>query len=120
MSFDTHDGTRGARQPGGRFALWANRIMARRVRKSGRAIGFDALVLTTIGRKSGIVRETPVGYFPGGDDSILIVASAAGAARNPAWYYNLAARPENVQIDMAGRRLYVDAQQLHGAERDEA
>jgi len=45
------------------------------------------------------------------------VASAAGAARNPAWYYNLAAHPDQVWIETAGRKA---AEQLHGAERDEA
>ncbi len=120
MSFDTRNGTRGARQPGGKFMLWLNRMMAKRVRKSGRAAGFNALVLTTVGRKSGIARETPVGYFPGDNGSFLIVASAAGAARNPAWYYNLAAHPNQVDIETGGRRLPVTAQELHGPERDEA
>jgi deazaflavin-dependent oxidoreductase (nitroreductase family) len=57
---------------------------------------------------------------PGQDDSWLIVASAAGAARNPAWYYNLAAHPDQVWIETAGRKAAVTAEQLHGAERDEA
>ena len=120
MSFDTRNGTRGARQPGGKFMLWVNRMMVKRVRKSGRAAGFDALVLTTVGRKSGIARETPVGYFPGDDGSFLIVASAAGAARNPSWYYNLAAHPDQVRIETRGRRMSVTAQELHGSARDEA
>ena len=48
------------------------------------------------------------------------MASAAGAARNPAWYYNLAAHPDQVWIETAGRKATVTAEQLHGAERDEA
>lgn len=122
MSFDTPDGTRGARQPGGRFLRWMNKWMMRSIRRKGKAplMGFDALVLTTIGRKSGAERSTPVGWFPGKDGSWLIVASAAGAAKNPAWYHNLAAHPERVQIEMAGRKVAVIAEQLHGAERAEA
>jgi hypothetical protein len=27
-------------------------------------LGFNVLVLTTIGRKSGVERQTPVGWFP--------------------------------------------------------
>jgi hypothetical protein len=38
-------------------------------------LGFDALVLTTIGRKSGRERQTPVGWCPGKDDGWLIVAA---------------------------------------------
>jgi deazaflavin-dependent oxidoreductase (nitroreductase family) len=120
MSFDTRNGTRGARQPGGRLMLWLNGLNMRRIRRSGRAAGFNALVLTTVGRKSGVQRQSPVGWFPGTDGSWLIVASAGGAARNPAWYYNLAAHPDNVQIEMAGRTVPVTAEELHGSERAEA
>ena len=120
MSFTTGNGTRGARQPGGKVMLWLNKQMIKRVRKSGRASGFNALVLTTVGRKSGVERSTPVGWFPGSAGSLLIVASAAGAPKNPAWYYNLAAHPDKVRIETAGRTLAVTAEELHGPERDEA
>jgi deazaflavin-dependent oxidoreductase (nitroreductase family) len=122
MSFTTTDGTRGARQPGGRFLRWMNKWMNRRIRKTGKAafMKFDALVLTTVGRKSGLERSTPVGFFPGKDGTWLIVASAAGAAKNPDWYLNLAAHPDKVQIETAGKKIAVVAEQLEGAERDEA
>jgi deazaflavin-dependent oxidoreductase (nitroreductase family) len=116
MSFDTKTGTRGARQPKGRVLRWMNRLMARRIGRGGKFMGFDALVLRTIGRKSGEERRTPVGWFPGADGSRLIVASAAGAPGNPAWYYNLAAHPD-VLIEVEGETLEVHAEQLHGAER---
>jgi deazaflavin-dependent oxidoreductase (nitroreductase family) len=62
----------------------------------------------------------PVGWFPGKDGSWLIVASANGAIGNPAWYYNIAAHPDAVQIELDGRKIPVLAEQLHGAERDQA
>lgn len=121
MSFDTSAGTRGARQPAGFAARWANNLMAGRIRKGGaKFLGFNALVLTTVGSKTGVERTTPVGWFPGKDGSWLIVASAGGAARNPAWYYNIAAHPDQVQIEVEGRKVAVTAGQLHGAERAEA
>lgn len=120
MSFDTRAGSRGARQPSGRVLRWMNNLMARRIRRGGRFMGFDALVLRTIGRKSGAERTTPVGWFLAADGSRLIVASAAGAPGNPAWYYNLAAHPDQVRIDVDGRTIDVHAEQLHGAERDAA
>lgn len=123
MSFDTPNGTHGARQPkAGRLMNWFNGRAAKRIRrKGGKFMGFDALVLTTVGARSGTERTNPVGWFPtDDDDSWLIVASAAGAAKNPAWYYNIAAHPDKVTIEMAGRRLPVTAEQLHGPERDEA
>jgi deazaflavin-dependent oxidoreductase (nitroreductase family) len=89
-------------------------------RRGGTFIGMNALVLTTIGRKSGVERSTPVGWFPGEDGSWLIVASAAGAAKNPAWYHNIAAHPDKVRIELAGRTVAVTAEQLRGPEREQA
>jgi deazaflavin-dependent oxidoreductase (nitroreductase family) len=82
--------------------------------------GFYALVLTTIDRKSGTERTTQVCGFPGKDGNWLIVAAAGGTAVNPAWYYNIAAHPAKVQIEIDGRTGAVTAEQLHGAERAEA
>jgi deazaflavin-dependent oxidoreductase (nitroreductase family) len=121
VSFDTHAGTRGARQPAGPVIRWVNKLAAGRIRrKGGRFMGFNALILTTIGRKSGAERTNPVGWFPGKDGSWLIAASAGGAAGNPAWYYNIAAHPGKVRIEVGGRTVPVVAEQLHGAERTEA
>jgi deazaflavin-dependent oxidoreductase (nitroreductase family) len=124
MSFDGQDGTRGGRQPGtgGPIGRWFAKMAMNRIRKTGKApgMGFNALVLTTIGRRSGVKRQNPVGCFPGKDGSWLIVASAAGGPKNPAWYHNLAAHPDQVQIETAGRRVDVVAEQLHGTEREEA
>jgi deazaflavin-dependent oxidoreductase (nitroreductase family) len=122
MSFDTAAGTRGARQPSGFALRAANKLVASRIRRKGggRVMGFNALLLTTIGRKTGAERTTPVGWFPGQDGSWLIVASANGAAGNPAWYYNIAAHPGQVRIEVEGRTVAVTAEQLHGVERAEA
>jgi deazaflavin-dependent oxidoreductase (nitroreductase family) len=99
---------------------WVNKTAAGRIRRTGKMLGFHALILTTIGARTGAERTSPVGWFPGPDGSWLIVASAAGAARNPAWYHNIAAHPDNVKIEVDGRTVAVTAEQLHGAERDQA
>ncbi len=120
--FDTPAGTRGSRKTSGPFQRWLDKLMARRfVRKVfSTFFGFDALVLTTVGRSSGTERMTPVCWFPGKDGSWLIVAAAGGTAVNPAWYYNIAAHPGEVRIEIDGRTVAVTAEQLHGAERAEA
>ncbi|WP_433519445.1 nitroreductase/quinone reductase family protein [Nonomuraea sp. CA-143628] len=123
MVFNTRPGTRGARQPSAGWAFrWFNKLMARRIRRKGggKFLGFNALVLTTVGAKSGQERVNPVGWFLGEDGNRLIVASAAGAAGNPAWYYNLAAHPDRVRIEVDGRTIAVVAEQLHGEERERA
>lgn len=120
MSFSHPTGTRGAKQPGRTFR-WMNRlIMGRARRTEGKTMGMDLLVLTTVGRKSGQTRQTPLAWFPGPDDSWLVVASAGGAAANPAWYLNLAAHPDQVTVEQAGRKVPVTAEELHGAEREQA
>ena len=124
MTFDAQDGTRGGRQmgSGGPIGRWVTKRIMNRVRRTGKVpgLGFNALVLTTIGSKSGLKRQTPVGAFEAKDGGWLVVASANGARKNPAWYHNIAAHPERVQIETAGRTVDVVAEQLHGEERAQA
>jgi deazaflavin-dependent oxidoreductase (nitroreductase family) len=125
VSFDAAAGTRGRRVTtiGGPVGRWLTRqIISQIRRRNGKMpiLGFDVLVLTTIGARSGLERATPVGWFPGKDGSWLIVASAAGGRKNPAWYHNIAAHPGQVQVDTDGQKVAVTAEQLHGAERDQA
>jgi deazaflavin-dependent oxidoreductase (nitroreductase family) len=97
--------------------------MIRRFRRSGasgKAMGVDALVLTTVGAKTGQKRQTLLGWFPDGESAWLVVASAGGAATNPAWYHNLAAHPDQAQVEVGGKTVNVTAAQLSGPERDAA
>jgi len=120
MSFDTRNGTRGARQPGrSRLERWGNQRMVESIRRKGTRRG-DKVALVTIGKRTGLERMTPVRCFLEDDGTRLIVASADGAPRNPSWYYNLAANPDRVRIEFAGQRIEVTPEQLHGAERDAA
>lgn len=121
MSFTHPQGTRGARQPSGPFLRFINSVVARRARRAeGPVMGMNVLALTTIGRKSGVERTTPVARFATKNGGWLIVASASGAAGNPAWYHNLAANPDQVTVEIAGQKSAVTAEELHDAERDEA
>lgn len=120
MSFTHPTGTRGARQPG-RMFRWMNQLVVARARRTGaKTMGMNLLVLTTVGRKSGQPRANPLAWFPGPDGSWLVVASAGGAPANPAWYLNLAARPDQVTVELAGRKIAVTARELHDAEREDA
>ena len=57
-------------------------------------IGTDAVVvLHHVGAKTGKARQTPLLYFTDGPDVILI-ASAGGAPRHPAWLHNIRANPD--------------------------
>ncbi len=122
MSFDTRNGTRGARQPKGKLLQWANRLMISSIRRKGGEArgGVNRLVLTTIGRKTGAERQSPLAWFPSDGGGWLVVASAGGAPGNPAWYYNLGAHPDRVSIETGGKSIAVTAEQLHGDEREQA
>jgi deazaflavin-dependent oxidoreductase (nitroreductase family) len=123
MTFEkTPGGRRGSKIPS--FAVpvmkFMNGLMIRQSRRSGKAAGLDALVLTTVGAKTGQRRQTLLGCFPDGDGAWLIVASAGGTVANPAWYHNLAAHPDQVQAEVKGQTVRVTPVQLAGAERDAA
>jgi len=125
MTFEkTAGGSYGAKMPGANsgFAKWINRMMIKRFRRKGGdgPGGMDMLVLTTIGARSGQPRETLLGSFPDGDTCWLVVASAAGSASNPAWYHNIAAHPDDVEVEVGGRKIRVSATQLSGGDREDA
>ena len=84
-------GTRGARVPnrGPLAALvkFTGKLQVRTYRRSGgqrlsSRMGVPVVLLTTRGAKTGLTRTTPVGGFPDGENSWLVVASLAGAARH--------------------------------------
>jgi deazaflavin-dependent oxidoreductase (nitroreductase family) len=50
-------------------------------------------------------------------ERIMIIASAAGAPTNPAWYHNLAANPD-VTVELGTETFAATAVPLRGEERD--
>lgn len=78
----------------------------------------DHILLTTVGRKSGRERTTPVKVFLKRDDRVIVVAGNGGRTSNPAWYLNLVAEPR-VRIEDAHETYVAVATVLSGAERDE-
>jgi deazaflavin-dependent oxidoreductase (nitroreductase family) len=60
--------------------------------------GVPTLLITTIGRRSGLPRRTALIYGRDGDRH-LVVASNGGAAGHPLWFHNLLAQPRvTVQV----------------------
>jgi len=73
------------------------------------------LLLTVIGRKSGKTRTMPLGYSRDGE-RLLVVASALGAAKHPAWYLNLRANPR-VTVNLGAATRPMVAETAGGEER---
>jgi deazaflavin-dependent oxidoreductase (nitroreductase family) len=120
----TPNGTRGVKFPVPTSLIAAlSRIpvgLQRLTRGRLKMHGVPLLLLTTVGARSGQQRTSMVAQFPEPDGSTLIVASFGGAAKHPAWYFNLAKRPDQVWMEQAGRRVRVKATSLAGAEREVA
>lgn len=123
MSFQkTPSGTRGGRGiPSNAVTRLMTKAMTGWHRRSGDKFqGMDLLYLTTVGAKSGEKRQSTVSRFADGDDAWLIVASAGGAASNPAWYHNIAAHPDQVWVEFGGTQQRVTPSQLAGEAREQA
>jgi len=69
--------------------------------------GATILLLTSIGRKSGLPRTNALIFGQDGDD-YLVVASIGGAPQHPLWYRNLLDRPE-AEIQVRDRHIQVTA-----------
>lgn len=74
------------------------------------------LALTTTGRRSGEPRTVQLAHHRDGDD-LLVVASAMGQERHPAWRHNLEADPR-AEVLVRGESFPVTATLLDDAERD--
>ncbi|GAA1797399.1 nitroreductase/quinone reductase family protein [Actinomadura chokoriensis] len=81
--------------------------------------GGRLLLLTTTGARTGARRTTPLGYLPDGDGRVLVIASAGGAPKDPAWFRNLVANPR-VTVESGDFTYEADAVVLAGGERDAA
>jgi deazaflavin-dependent oxidoreductase (nitroreductase family) len=78
--------------------------------------GYEALLLTTRGRRSGKLRRTALYYGKDGD-RLVLVASNGGAQEHPQWYRNLAADPE-VTVQVGPEVFGATARTAGGAERE--
>ena len=83
----------------------------------GQFEGAPVLLLHTVGARTGQERVSPMMYLADGP-RYLVYASAAGADRSPAWYFNLVANP-HATIEVGDECIDVIATELTGAERDE-
>ena len=109
-----------------RFGSWLVRVFAAKVDPvifrwtNGRATStgvptLPMLALTVPGRRSGEPRTVQLAYEADGG-SFLVVASAMGAERHPAWRYNLEAAGGGT-VQLRGRRVEVRARMLDDDEK---
>ncbi len=97
-------------------AALAEEFRANGGKVSGRFAGWDVLLLTTTGAKSGEPRVSPLAFFTI-DGRMLIVGSFGGSAKDPAWVHNLRTHPR-ARIEVGTDAYDVTARELPPAERD--
>ncbi|GAA2142121.1 hypothetical protein GCM10009844_13000 [Nocardioides koreensis] len=102
-----------------RAFVLVNRVANVVVRRLGlrRFRGGDLLLLTTVGRRTGQPRTTPLLYLAE-QDRWIVVASNGGADWEPGWWLNLrAGSPGTVKIN--GTATPVSGTEIDGPEREE-
>ena len=82
----------------------------------GKVQGLQVLLLSTIGRKTGKRRTTPLGYFEH-DGGYVIIGSNAGFDTHPAWFHNLRSNPQ-ATIQVKDKQFEVRAEIAEPEERD--
>jgi deazaflavin-dependent oxidoreductase (nitroreductase family) len=83
-------------------------------------VGMHHVLLHTIGRRTGTEHKVALPFWRDGDGHRIIVASFAGAPKDPAWFLNLADKTANpqVKIRVQGALLWADTQILDGDDYD--
>jgi deazaflavin-dependent oxidoreductase (nitroreductase family) len=82
-----------------------------------RETGLPIVVVTMRGNKTGNVRKIALMRVVR-DGEYALVASMGGAPKNPVWYYNLRANPDEVIIQDGAEPFAAHVRELSGAERD--
>ena len=93
------------------------RYLASDGRDGYREGGVPNLVLTTVGRRTGLPRRTALFFGTDGDRYVLVASGSAVTARHPQWYLNVEARPE-VRVQVLGEKFLARAETVTGAERE--
>jgi deazaflavin-dependent oxidoreductase (nitroreductase family) len=82
----------------------------------GELADMPALIITTTGSKTGEKRAVPLGYQLV-DGRLLVIASMAGAERNPPWFNNLVKSSE-VLVEKDGESFSANAVVTQGDDRN--
>jgi deazaflavin-dependent oxidoreductase (nitroreductase family) len=83
-------------------------------------VGMHHVLLHTIGRRTGNEHKVALPFWLDADGHRIIVASFAGAEKDPSWFLNLCDRAANprVKVRVQGGLFWADAQVLTGDDYD--
>jgi deazaflavin-dependent oxidoreductase (nitroreductase family) len=86
-------------------------------RIGGTLMGLPVLLLTTKGRKSGLMRTKALMYLPC-NGQYVVIASNLGQEQHPMWWLNLRADPA-AGVQIKGQHYPIQAREAEGQEREE-
>jgi deazaflavin-dependent oxidoreductase (nitroreductase family) len=98
------------------IAVWMYRAFDGRLASYNK--GATVLMITTPGRRTGVLHSTCVRYLDTGD-GFLVWGTASGAPRDPDWFRNLR-KAKIADVQIRAKPLQVRPRELLGAERDAA
>jgi deazaflavin-dependent oxidoreductase (nitroreductase family) len=98
------------------IAVWMYRAFDGRLASYNK--GATVLMITTPGRRTGVLHSTCVRYLDTAD-GFLVWGTASGAPRDPDWFRNLR-KAKIADVQIRAKPLQVRPRELLGAERDAA
>ena len=81
------------------------------------SVGAPMLCLEVPGARSGVLRHTPLLYVRDGDD-LVVIASAAGRPKHPAWFHNVLAAERFMVYAPGGRSGWYTGSVASGDRRE--
>jgi deazaflavin-dependent oxidoreductase (nitroreductase family) len=99
---------------GNRIGVWMYRAFDGRLASYNK--GAKVLMITTPGRRTGVLHSTCVRYLDA-PEGIIVWGTASGAPRDPDWFRNLR-KAKTADVQIGAKTLQVRPRELIGDERE--
>ena len=100
---------------GNRIGVWMYRTLDGRLSSGSKHV--HVLMITTSGRRTGILRSTCVRYLETAD-GFVVWGTGSGSSHDPDWFRNLRAA-DLVDVQVRAKRLQARPRELVGPERED-
>jgi deazaflavin-dependent oxidoreductase (nitroreductase family) len=101
---------------GNQIGVWMYRVSDGRLASSNKNV--KVLMITTPGRRTGVLHSTCVRYLETAD-GFLVWGTASGAPRDPDWFRNLR-KAKTADVQIGAKTLQVRPRELLAEERETA
>ena len=105
---------RGFARAGNHIGVWMYRTLDGRLSSGSKNV--HVLMITTPGRRTGLLRSTCVRYLET-TAGFVVWGTGSGSRRDPDWFQNLR-EVRTAQVQVRERKFTVRPRELHGEERE--